>query len=286
MLFQQRAIGIAAAVLLGFAMIPGLPTMPFMILSLSPPGWLWHLQVRQEDDQEAVSPSCRKLTAPPAGMENLLPLDILALEVGYGLIPLVDADQSGNTARPHQNHPASVGARARHRGPPIHIQDNMQLKPGEYPILLKGNGITQANPGEPISRDEPWCRGEKGRRDADAGADLRSARRMDKRRLKEKAIADGYTVVNPATVMTTHFSDVITRHAHELVGRQEVQALLDNLKDTHPKVVEELMPNLLPLGAVVRVLQNLLKEQIPIRDLLAILETLADWTPMTKEPTS
>jgi flagellar biosynthesis protein FlhA len=100
---------------------------------------------------------------------------------------------------------------------------------------------------------------------------------------KEDALAKGYTVVDLPTVMITHLSDVIRRHSYELLGRQEVQLLLDTLKETHPKVVEELIPNLLPLGGVVRVLQNLLKEQMPIRDLLAILETLADWAPVTKD---
>jgi flagellar biosynthesis protein FlhA len=101
---------------------------------------------------------------------------------------------------------------------------------------------------------------------------------------KEKAIAMNYTVVDTATVMTTHLSEVIRRHAHELLGRQEVQQMLDHLKQTHPKVVEELVPNLLSLGGVVKVLQNLLREQVPIRDLLAILETLGDWAPFTKDP--
>jgi len=105
-----------------------------------------------------------------------------------------------------------------------------------------------------------------------------------KAREKENALAKGYTVVDLATVMTTHFSEVIRRHAHELLGRQDVQKLLDDLKASHPKVVEELVPNLLTLGGVVRVLHNLLREQIPIRDLLAILETLADRAPMTKDP--
>ncbi|NNK84220.1 MAG: EscV/YscV/HrcV family type III secretion system export apparatus protein, partial [Desulfobacterales bacterium] len=100
---------------------------------------------------------------------------------------------------------------------------------------------------------------------------------------KEDAIAKGYTVVDPATVLTTHISDVVRRHSHELLGRQETQQMLDHLKNTHPKVVEELIPNMLSLGGVVKVLQNLLKEQVPVRDLLAILETLADWTPMVKD---
>jgi flagellar biosynthesis protein FlhA len=104
-----------------------------------------------------------------------------------------------------------------------------------------------------------------------------------KENAKEDALTKGYTVVDLATVMITHLSEVIRRYSHELLGRQEVQQLLDTLKETHPKVVEELIPNLMPLGGVVKVLQNLLKEQVPIRDLLAILETLADWASLTKE---
>ena len=100
---------------------------------------------------------------------------------------------------------------------------------------------------------------------------------------KENALAKGFTVVDLATVMTTHLSEIVKKHCYELLGRQDVQQLLDTLKDTHPKVVEELVPNLLPLGGVVKVLQNLLREQVPIRDLLAILETLADWAPAAKD---
>lgn len=100
---------------------------------------------------------------------------------------------------------------------------------------------------------------------------------------RDSVIAKGYTVVDLATVLTTHLSEIIKRHAHEYLGRQEVQKLLDSVKETNPKVVEELVPTLLPLGAVGKVLQNLLMEQIPIRDLLSILETLADYAPMTKD---
>jgi flagellar biosynthesis protein FlhA len=160
----------------------------------------------------------------------------------------------------------------------------MQLRPGEYAVLLKGNEVAKGElmvnhylamaPGtveekiEGLTTKEPtyglpavWI----------------------KENVKEDAIAKGYTVVDSATVLITHLSDVVRRYSHELLGRQEVQQQLDHLKTTHPKVVEELVPNLLPLGAVVKVLQNLLKEQIPVRNLLAILETLADWAPMTKD---
>ena len=104
-----------------------------------------------------------------------------------------------------------------------------------------------------------------------------------KENVRESALAKGYTVVDIATVMTTHLSEIVKRHSPEFLGRQEVQQLLDNLKKSHPKVVEELVPNLLPLGGVVKVLQNLLKEQVPIRDLLTILEILADWAAAIKD---
>jgi flagellar biosynthesis protein FlhA len=169
--------------------------------------------------------------------------------------------------------------------PPVHIQDNMQLASGEYLILLKGNEIARGelmpnyclamNPGnvdgtvDGIATQEPtyglpavWIR----------------------ETAKESALSKGFTVVDTATVMTTHLSEVIRRHAHELLGRQDVQRMLDYLKQSHPKVVEDLVPNLLPLGTVVKVLQNLLREQVPIRDLLAILEALGDWAPLTKDP--
>jgi flagellar biosynthesis protein FlhA len=100
---------------------------------------------------------------------------------------------------------------------------------------------------------------------------------------KEKAMARGHTVVDLSTVLLTHLSDIIKRHSHEILGRQEVQHLIETIKESHPQVVEELIPNQLPLGAVVKVLQNLLKEQVPVRDLLTILETLADWSPMVKD---
>jgi len=154
----------------------------------------------------------------------------------------------------------------------------MKLKPGAYSILLKGievasgdlmvNHLLAMNPG---TADEPIS----GIATAEPTYGLEAF--WIKPAAREEANAKGYTVVDLATVMTTHLSDVIRRHAHELVGRQEVQKLLDTLKVSHPKVVEELVPNLMSLGGVVRVIQNLLHEQVPVRDLLTIMETLADW---------
>jgi flagellar biosynthesis protein FlhA len=284
--FHPRAISMVSVVLFGFALVPGLPTLPFLVLALMA-GTLAYSLVqarrkteRAEQEEQAVADQA----SPAETLTALPPLDVLAIEVGYGLIPLVDANQNGELLERIKAIRRQMAFDLGIIIPPVHIQDNMQLNPGEYLILLKGNEIARAelmphyclamNPGsadgpvDGIATREPtyglpalWIR----------------------ENAKESALAKGYTVVDTATVMTTHLSEAIRRHAHELLGRQEAQQMLDHLKQTHPKVVEELVPNLLPLGAVVKVLHNLLREQVPIRDLLAILETLGDWAPLTKD---
>lgn len=286
-LFHPRAIRMVAAVLFGFALIPGLPSLPFFALAVLAGGLSYQLQreqravARAEEQQRArgeKAPSAEPLSVLP-------PLDVLAIEVGYGLIPLVDADQNGELLERIKAIRRQMAFDLGIIIPPVHIQDNMQLAAGEYTILLKGNEIARGelmpnyclamNPGnadgaiDGIATQEPtyglpavWIRDS----------------------AKESALSKGFTVVDTATVMTTHLSEIIRRHAHELLGRQDVQRMLDYLKQSHPKVVEDLVPNLLPLGSVVKVLQNLLREQVPIRDLLAILETLGDWAAFTKDP--
>jgi flagellar biosynthesis protein FlhA len=285
-LYQPRAIGVTAVVLFGFGIIPGLPLIPFWVLA-SLVGVLALLirrsaQQRAREEEEAQMSEEQEI--PAEHLDSLPLLDTLAIEVGYGLIPLVDTEQNGELLERIKSIRRQVAHEIGIIVPPVHIQDNMQLKPGEYSILLKGNEIAGGmlmtnyylamNPGtveeeiDGIPTQEPtyglpalWI----------------------KENLKESALAKGYTVVDLATVMTTHLSEIVRRHGPEFLGRQEVQHLLDNLKESHPKIVEELVPNLLPLGGVVKVLQNLLREQVPIRDLLAILETLADWAPATKD---
>ena len=167
---------------------------------------------------------------------------------------------------------------------PVHIQDNMQLKSAEYTILLKGNEIAR---GELMTNYYLAMNPNATKEKIDGIVTREPTYGLPalwiKEEAKENALAKGFTVVDLATVLTTHLSEVIKRNCHELLGRQDVQQLLDTLKETHPKVVEELVPNLLPLGGVVQVLQNLLREQVPIRDLLTILESLADWSPSTKD---
>ena len=283
---QPRAIAITSGVLFGLALVPGLPAVPFIVLAMLA-GIIAYIvfqkkgYAEKEDEGEEARAEIDEL---PEKMKPLPPLDILGLEVGYGLISLVDVEQNGEILDRIKSIRSQIVEELGIVVPSIHIQDNMQLKPGDYRIKLKGNEIAGGglmmnyylamNPGgieeevKGIETKEPtfglpahWIREEE----------------------KEHAVSLGYTVVDPATVLTTHLSDVIRRNAHELIGRQEVQQLLDTIKESHPKVVEELIPNLMSLGGVLKVLQNLLAERIPVRDFLTILETLADWAPVVKD---
>jgi flagellar biosynthesis protein FlhA len=285
-LIQPKAIAVAAGVLFGFGLVPGLPTVPFLMLSVLSGGLAYSISRSVKETarmEEALA--AQKQKAVPAGQFDVLPpLDTLAIEVGYGLIPLVDIEQDGQLLDRIKSLRRQIARELGIIVAPVHIQDNMQLKPGEYTIMLKGNEIAR---GELMTNYylamNPHATDEKieGIETREPTYGLPAL--WIKEEAKENALAKGFTVVDLATVLTTHLSEIIKRHCHELLGRQDVQQLLDTLKETHPKVVEELVPNFLPLGGVVQVLQNLLREQIPIRDLLTILETLADWAPATKD---
>ncbi len=285
-LIQPKAIGVASGVLFGFGLVPGLPTVPFLLLAVLSGGLAYSISRSVKETarmEEALA--VQKEKAIPAGQFDALPpLDTLAIEVGYGLIPLVDIEQDGQLLDRIKSLRRQIARELGIIVAPVHIQDNMQLKPGEYTIMLKGNEIAR---GELMTNYylamNPKATNEKIEGIATREPTYGLPALWIKEEAKESALAKGFTVVDLATVLTTHLSEIIKRYCHELLGRQDVQQLLDNLKETHPKVVEELVPNLLPLGGVVQVLQNLLREQVPIRDLLTILETLADWSPATKD---
>ena len=285
-LIQPKAIAVAAGVLFGFGLVPGLPTIPFLVLAVLAGGLAYSIfqSIKERTRTEEAAQISEEKALPSDQFEALPPLDTLAIEVGYGLIPLVDIEQDGQLLDRIKSLRRQIARELGIIVAPVHIQDNMRLKAGEYSILLKGNEVAKGelltnyylamNPNaveekiDGIPTEEPtyglpalWI----------------------KEDVKEHALTKGYTVVDLATVLTTHLSEIVKQHCHEMLGRQDVQQLLDSLKETHPKVVEELVPNLLPLGGVVRVLQNLLREQVPIRDLLAICETLADWASVTKD---
>ena len=224
---------------------------------------------------------------PPPGpekVEALLPLDVLELEVGYGLIPLVDDEQGGELLERIRSIRRQFALESGFIVPPMHVRDNLQLRPGEYAILIKGNEVARAemmvghqlamNPGDAkknmvgIPTFEPafglpatWIPEER----------------------KDEAQHAGWTVVDLATVIATHLTEVIRLHASELVSRQDVQKLIDGVAATDEKVVEELVPDMMSVGQIQKVLQNLLRERVSIRDMPSIMEVLADHAPITKD---
>jgi flagellar biosynthesis protein FlhA len=285
-LIQPKAIAVAAGVLFGFGLVPGLPTIPFLVLAVLAGGLAYSIfqsiKERSRTEEAAKISEEKALRRDP--FEALPPLDTLAIEVGYGLIPLVDIEQDGQLLDRIKSLRRQIARELGVIVAPVHIQDNMRLKAGEYSILLKGNEVAK---GELLSNYYLAMNPNAVEEKIDGIPTREPTYGLPalwiKEDVKEHALTKGFTVVDLATVLTTHLSEVVKQHCHEMLGRQDVQQLLDTLKETHPKVVEELVPNLLPLGGVVRVLQNLLREQVPIRDLLAICETLADWAPVTKD---
>lgn len=283
---NPRAIYITGGVLVVLALIPGLPTIPFITMGGGLAAFAW---VVNQYKLEAVDNAKRKveaeLTAPKKeNVETMLPLDMVELEVGYGLINVVDSSKSGDLleriASIRKQFALDLGIVV----PSIHIRDNLQLAPGEYRLLIKGNKIGGGllKPDALLAMDPGGVTGK-----VDGIPTKEPAFGLDalwvSQTQREKAELVGYTVVDLPTVMATHITEMVRTHAHELLGRQEASQLIENFKKTHPKVVEDLIPDALSLGGVVKVLQNLLKEQVSIRDLLTIFETLADEAGRTKD---
>jgi len=287
LLMNPRAVGISGGVITALALVPGLPTIPFLLMGLIMGGLSWVIrkyQVEKEDlDKKHAEDSL--MTGPKKeNIENLLPLDMVELEVGYGLINVVESDQSGDLLERIVSIRKQFALDLGIIVPSIHIRDNLQLASGEYRLLIKGNRV-----GGGILRPECLLAMDPGNVTdrVDGYPTKEPAFGLDALWIvpsnKEEAEVAGYTVVDLPTVMATHLTEIIRSHAFELLGRQEAASLVENFKKTHPKVVEDLIPDQLSLGSVVRVLQNLLKEQVSIRDLRTIFETLADESSRTKD---
>jgi flagellar biosynthesis protein FlhA len=287
LLMKPKAIAATAAIMGFMALIPGLPTVPFLILAAAF-GYVSHRLEKKEKAEErakADREQQEKLKPAPEKLENLLPVDMLELEVGYGLISIVDAEQNGDLLERITNIRKQFALDLGIIIPPLRIRDNLELKPGDYQVLLKGVQIGSGSmmvghllAMDPGNVSEPI-----------AGVPTKEpAFGLDAiwitERQKDDASYAGYTVVDLSTVIATHLTELVRSHAHELLGRQELQALLDAFKQTSPKVVDDLVPALLPLGTVLKVMKNLLKESVSVRDLRTILESLADAAPTQKDP--
>jgi flagellar biosynthesis protein FlhA len=260
-----------------------------MTLGLTMGTLAWYFMRDQEEEAETALVEAEAEEEAAAGqpeeVDHLLALDTIELEVGYGLIPLVDKQQDGTLLGRIRAIRRQFATEMGIIIPPIHIRDNLNLNPAQYRLMIKGveaagaelmvNHFLAMDPGgaaqeiEGIATVEPafnlpalWIP-------------------VDR---EEEAKFAGYTVVDNSTVIATHLTEIVRNNAHDLLGRQDVQHLMDNLAKTSPKAVEELVPNLLSVGVVQKVLQNMLRERISIRDLLTIVETLADFAPAGKDP--
>ena len=281
-----KALWVVAGILLGFALIPGMPFVPFVCLSAALGFAAFRLDRAERERQagEEVVERPQPVVRPDQDYEKMLTVELVELEVGYGLIPFVDAAQDGELLSRIQSMRKQFALTSGFIVPPVHIKDNLQLNPNQYTISLKGAVVATAEmmPGSYMAMDPglvtETIRGVPTREPA---FDLPALWITEDKR--ERAQIAGYTVVDCVTVMTTHISEILKRHAHELLGRQETQNLIDNLARTYPKLVEELVPHVLGLGTIMRVLQNLLREGVSIRDLRSILETMADYATMTQD---
>ncbi|MBW2001243.1 MAG: flagellar biosynthesis protein FlhA [Deltaproteobacteria bacterium] len=282
-----KAIYLAALTIFFFGLIPGMPHISFIMLSLLIAGSVYILSRKKEVTKikEIEARKKENVEVGPEPVEHLLLVDPLEMEVGYGLIPLVDKEQKGEFLDRVRSIRKQFALEMGLVIPPIHIRDNLQLNSSGYQIILKGVPIAHAelmvnhylamDPGDATRKIE-------GIETKEPAFNLPAVWIPEAK--KEEAKLAGHTVVDNVTIMATHLTEVIREHAPELLGRQEVQNLLDNLSKSYPKAVEELVPNLLSLGAAQKVLQNLLQERISIRDMLTIVETLADYAPLTKDP--
>lgn len=297
-----KVLNMVAYILLGLGIVPGLPILPFWTFGVL----LFILaRVMSKDEAEddaanagktprafggsgqpkpvgAAAPNSAALDSPEE-VQKLLPLDTLELEVGYGLIPLVDEDQNGNLLSRIRSIRRQFALDMGVVVPALHLRDNLQLRPGQYSLLIKGNQVASAeilidhflamDPGNATKKIT-------GVDTMEPAFNLPALWITDRQR--EEAMVAGYTVVDPSTVIATHITEIFRRSLGEFLGRQEVQALLDTLAKTAPRAVDDLLPSILQLGQVQKVLQNLVRENVSIRDLLTIVETLADVGQNTK----
>jgi flagellar biosynthesis protein FlhA len=280
---KPKVLLIAGGALLVFAIVPGMPTVPFLLLS-GLAGAAGYVRLKDVQAAPATDAAAAAAAAPKEEkIEDYLQVDPLEVEIGYGLISLVDETQGGDLFARITTMRKQLAMDLGIIIPPVRVRDNLQLEPSQYVIKIKGNVVATGellmdrflamNPGvadeslQGIAVREP-------------AFGLPAVWVADRDR--EQAELLGFTVVEPSAVLSTHLQEVLRRNADKILGRQDTKKLVENLKREYPAVVEELQPDLVPIGTVQKVLQNLLREGIPARDLAAILEALVDYAKVTK----
>jgi len=282
-LYDHRPWFISSAALVGFALVPGLPGIPFATFGLLAGGLAYVIYRQKSLETKRIDEKAPEVK-PPERIETLMRLDPLELEVGYGLIRLVDESQGGDLLSRIKAIRRQFALDLGLVVPPVRIRDNLELAPNEYSILLRGSDIGGAkvlidhylamNPGTVVEEIE-------GMETVEPTFGLPALWIAEEQR--ESAQLSGYTVVDTSTIIATHISEIIKSHADELLTRQDVQNLLDQTAETHPKLVEEIGASNAGLGLLLKVLKGLLRERVSIRDRISILEGIADALTMTRD---
>lgn len=282
---QPKAIFIAAGTLGVMGLVPGLPFIPFTLIAILLAGSGYMAQKIQREEEKIIAEAEEAPSAEiEEKIEDFLHPDSFEIEIGYGLIPMVDVKQGNNLLGRISAIRKSLAIEMGVIIPPIRIRDNIQIKSNEY--IFKIYGIEIARGEVMIGRFLVL--------NPDDRTELEGITTMEptfglkaiwiSKNEKEKAELAGYTVVEPPAIIATHLMEVLKTNVYKLLDRQETQEMLEHLKKTHPAAVEGLVPELIPLGVVTQILKNLLKERIPIRNLVLILETIADYAPFSKDP--
>ncbi len=283
---RPKALLIASGTLLLFAIVPGLPTIPFLVLS-GLAGSLGFMNLKEEKDKQtaaaAVIPTAAPAEKKEEHVEDYVQVDALELEIGYGLIALVDESRGGDLFGRITNIRKQLALELGIVIPPVRVRDNLQLDPNQYVVKIRGNMVAT----DRLMMDRLLAMNAGGTSEKIDGVSvIEPAFGLPAVWIAppQKAHAElvGYTVVEPSAVVSTHLQEVLRHNADKILGRQDTKRLIENLKKDYPAVVEDLTPELLPTGTVQKVLQNLLKEGIPIRDLVTILESLVDYARVTK----
>ncbi len=286
---NPKALVITAAILGIMGVVPGMPHFAFLLLAILAGGGAYLIYRKQKKAAEnPVTSEASEVEAPAQkelSWDDVQPVDMIGLEVGYRLIPLVDKDQGGELLERVKGVRKKLSQDFGFLIPPVHIRDNLELTPNSYRITLMGVAVGEAeirsdkelaiNPGQVYGSID-------GETTFDPAFGLEAV--WIKEDQREHAQALGYTVVDASTVLATHLSQLLTNNAAQLIGHEEVQNLLDLLGRTAPKLVENFVPDQLQLGVVVKVLQNLLNEAIPIRDIRTIVQTLSEYASKSQEP--
>jgi flagellar biosynthesis protein FlhA len=285
---DPRALIVTAVIMTLLGLIPGMPNFAFLLLA-SVAGYLAWRIIQKEKQSRQAQPVTPEVELKPEQKElswdDVKPVDLIGLEVGYGLIPMVDERQGGELMTRIKGVRKKLSQELGFLVPSVHIRDNLDLPPNHYRLSLLGvpMGEAEIQPGKDLAINPGTVYGElQGIPTTDPAFGLEAV--WIDPALRDQAQTLGYTVVDASTVVATHLSQMIQDNAHELIGHEEVQELLNILKRSYPKLVESLTPKPLGLSVITRVLQNLLQEQVSIRDLRSIAETLAEYGQQTQDP--